>query len=874
MSKLWEQAKALFFAINELPKEDQQAYLLEQTAHNEELRKLVEELMQGDQLDESEGSATKVVSKQAQYVISEQLDAQKGSYFGEYEVLDTLGEGGMGVVYLAKRASVEFKQLVAVKVIHSRYLMSATIERFRQERQILASLKHPHIAQLIDGGETEQGLPYIVMEYVKGTNIIDYCKQHKLSIKARLALFQQVLSAINYAHQNLVIHRDLKPSNVLVTEQGDVKLLDFGIAKLLETSSLVDDPYLTQVELKVLTPLNASPEQVKSEKATTRTDIYGLCGLLYQMLTEQTIFTSEGATNAEIESWILDRTPTKPSENVDAEHSAKTLKISQTLHGDLDTIILKGLQKEPERRYSSVEQLAEDIERYQNCYPILAKPDSSLYKFKKFVQRNLATSLVSLALLTVLVAFVATILIQSKQLEKQRDIALRESRSAQQISAFLRQTFESASPYVAGDKQVTPKDLVDSAANRLASTDVDAILRGELQLTLSEVYLRLAEYDAAVEMTQQAEQNLSDVESLPYLSNLALQEAKSSLLFEQGEYETLNNLVTPILASLQENIASNNAELDLRRAKNFYASFLILKSNAEGELGNDELALEYAQQALDVSLDLGEELDKPIGSTYAILGHNQRSMFMFEESEKSLLLAAQDAKKVYGDFNLELAYTYNQLASTYSDMGKIEEAIEYAQKGYEIRSTLYPNGHAETVASLGILANLYRMQEELPKAIEYRLQGAQILQNIYGESHYFVAANASALGRLYLESNQYDKAEERALYSRKVFEEQLPENHIGFAHTDLLLGQIYYRQHRYNEAIQALTNNIAFLTRTKPNGHWLAGESHGYLALTQQALAQNEQAEQNKRAALQSFADVFGEDSERYQKMVNLLEEI
>jgi serine/threonine protein kinase len=318
----------------------------------------------------------------------------EGRRLGAYALVRELGQGGMGTVYLAQRADEAFHKQVAIKVVRPGLGSREILHRFEQEREILAGLDHPHIARLLDGGSTEDGLPYFVMEYIEGTPIDQYCDQHKLSISERLHLFEQVCAAVEYAHQHLVVHRDLKPGNILVTQEGTVKLLDFGIAKLLRAPGSETTLLETRTGLHVMTPEYASPEQVKGEPITTATDVYALGVVLYELLTGHRPYRLKSRLLHEIARVICEEEPTRPStvitqsEELDRAGTAappvtpqSVSQVRQTtpvglkwsLLGDLDSVVMKSLQKEPARRYASAETLREDLQRYRQGLPVLAR---------------------------------------------------------------------------------------------------------------------------------------------------------------------------------------------------------------------------------------------------------------------------------------------------------------------------------------------------------------------------------------------------------------------------------------------------------------------------------------------------------------------
>ena len=350
-----------------------------------------------------------------------------GERIGLYKIIREIGRGGMGAVYLAERDDAHFTRRVALKLIKRGMDTDFVVQRFRNERQILASLDHPNIAGLIDGGATEADLPYFIMEYVEGQPINKYANANKLSTAERLKLFRTVCSAVQYAHQNLVIHRDLKPSNILVTKDGEPKLLDFGIAKLLKADGGAETE-LTATAVRVMTPEYASPEQIKGERITTSSDVYSLGVLLYELLTGQRPYRVKSRQPEEVAKAICEQEPERPSAAVrmtafrvptsvgssgrdksPAEVGTLNTRNLKLLRGDLDNIVLKALRKEPQRRYASVDQFSEDIRRHLEGLPVTARKATLSYRASKFVQRNkIGVAAAVLILLTLGGGIVAT----------------------------------------------------------------------------------------------------------------------------------------------------------------------------------------------------------------------------------------------------------------------------------------------------------------------------------------------------------------------------------------------------------------------------------------------------------------------------------
>jgi tetratricopeptide (TPR) repeat protein len=372
----WLQIKRIFDEAVDLPP-DERGVFLDAACDDRALRGEVERMLAADGAGLLEESALALVSRGAR-------EPEAGRRLGRYRLLEEVGRGGMGAVFAAVRDDGEFEQKVAVKLIKGGLHSSAIARRFRHERQILASLEHPHIARLLDGGVSDDGAPFYVMEFVEGRPIDDYCRARGLDAPARLELFRQVCAAVSYAHGRLIVHRDLKPSNILVTEDGQVKLLDFGIAKVLSQTD--DGARQTATQLGMMTPDYASPEQFRGEPATTATDVYSLGVVLYELLTGERPYDLRGLRLDEMLRAVCETEPARP----------------KTLGGDLDNIILKALKKEPERRYVSVEQFSEDIRRHLAGLPVSARPDTFTYRASKFVRRNkvgaVAATLIFLAL--------------------------------------------------------------------------------------------------------------------------------------------------------------------------------------------------------------------------------------------------------------------------------------------------------------------------------------------------------------------------------------------------------------------------------------------------------------------------------------------
>lgn len=381
----WQRAKAIVAdALEQNSTKDRAELIAARCGNDVELLREVESL-----LDQTTGSVESFAQNATELLRRNISILPPGLRIGAYAIVRELGRGGMGAVYLAQRADGQFEKQVAIKVLKRGTDTDEVLRRFRGEREILARLDHPNIARLIDAGTTDDGLPYFVMDYVDGKPITKYSDEHQLPITQRLELFRVVCSAVSYAHQNLVIHRDIKPNNVLVTDDGEVKLLDFGIAKLLQEAG-ANQPNVTVTMLRVMTPEYASPEQVKGEPVTTVSDVYSLGVFLYELLTGNRPYSLKRRTPEEITQAICEQEPVRPSTSITRSKGETYApeKLRRSLRGDLDNIVLKALRKDPRRRYPSVDQLSEDIRRHLEGLPVRARKDTPAYRTSKFIQRH------------------------------------------------------------------------------------------------------------------------------------------------------------------------------------------------------------------------------------------------------------------------------------------------------------------------------------------------------------------------------------------------------------------------------------------------------------------------------------------------------
>jgi serine/threonine protein kinase len=415
----WQQIRQILEQALDLAPDRRSDFLEKACAGNSAIRREVEALIAADERAGTAFMAGSAVDVSSILTAPEEPVSRTGTRIGPYLIVEEIGQGGMGTVYRAVRADDQYRKQVAIKVVRGGLGDEFRVQRFRAERQILANLDHANIARLLDGGATEDGRPYVVMEYVEGRPIDEYCDQRRLTLLERLKLFRTVCSAVAYAHRRLVVHRDIKPANILVTESGEAKLLDFGIAKMLDPEEAGAEQTVTGMRL--MTPEYASPEQVRGEQITTASDVYSLGVVLYRLLTGRRPYGSTGRVSGDILQAVIDTEPEKPSASITRADALTAQSLSETrdeipeklqrrLKGDLDNIVLKALRKEPERRFASVDQFSEDIRRHLEGLPVIARPDTFFYRSSKFIRRHTAGVAAGIiALLTLVVGMVITV---------------------------------------------------------------------------------------------------------------------------------------------------------------------------------------------------------------------------------------------------------------------------------------------------------------------------------------------------------------------------------------------------------------------------------------------------------------------------------
>ncbi|MEP6947097.1 MAG: serine/threonine-protein kinase [Acidobacteriota bacterium] len=533
--------------------------------------------------------------------------------FGAYTIKQEIGVGGMGAVFLARRDDGEFDQLVALKIVRQSIAESHVIERFKNERQILATLNHPNIAKLLDGGVSETGEPFIAMEYVDGDIITQFADAKNLGLRARIELFLKVCSAVAYAHRNLVVHRDLKPNNIMVTNDGEPKLLDFGLAKLLD-ESIPHDADQTQTVFRALTPAYASPEQLRGGPISTSSDVYSLGVVLYELLTGARPFDFEGKSLERVIATVSESEPLPPSSNPNSKIRNPRLK------GDLDNIILTALRSEPARRYISVEAFAGDIEKHLAGLPVSARPNTFNYRTGKFISRHsIVVAAASFVLLAVLGGLAAT-LWQARIAARERDQALQEQARSEQINGFLQSILSAASPDEKG-KDAKVVDVLDDAVQKIDTQFADdPSVKAQALLTVGQTYNKLGLMDEAEGALRRALTLNSELYGVDNKATITCMIYLGATVLNQAKYDEAEQLLSQAIGSGRK--LSPNGSKDIA-----------LALDGLGELYVRKGELEKAKPLLNESVAMSEALLGEInaGSALALVSLARAQAFSGEQ---------------------------------------------------------------------------------------------------------------------------------------------------------------------------------------------------------------------------------------------------
>ncbi|MGD2116373.1 MAG: serine/threonine-protein kinase [Acidobacteriota bacterium] len=742
--------------------------------------------------------------------------AGAGDRIGAYEVEREIGRGGMGRVFLAHRADRTYRARVAIKVLPRGLVDPEHLERFFRERQILATLDHPNIARLLDAGTTNAGLPYLVMEHVEGERLDTFCDARKLPVRERLKLFLDVCSAVQRAHQSLVIHRDLKPDNVLVDATGTPKLLDFGIAKLLEGSTVPGDPRATLTSLPPMTPAYASPEQIRGGPVTTASDVYALGVMLFELLTgrrphEESADRDDRGDRDRTEDplplRVLRDDPPRPSRVLTPEAAANrgaTLQsLRRRLAGDLDTILLEALARDPERRYATVGALADDLSRHLDGRPVSARPATVGYRLAKLVRRNPLTTGLSSALLVALVVFAGSMTLLADRLAEERDRALREQREADQVSELLVDLFTVSDPARSLGEEVTAREVLDQGARRLRTELAgQPELRATLLDIVGRVYRNLGLYDDAAPLIEEGlalrrstlgPEHPDSLASLTHLARVTQQggdfDGAEALYLEALDLQTrvLGAAALPIADTLvglaivaqfhgryeEADDRLSRALTILRQAAGDHSRGISDVLSRRASVRSDLQRLDAAEADSREALELDRRAlgpDHPeVLSAQNSLANILRYHGELAEAEALYRKTLAAKRRVLGREHPDVAYALNGVGVCLKARGRPEEAEPFIREALEMRRKLLGDDHPAVAVSLNNEANVLRQLGRLDQAERHARESLRLARKHFSGSPY-EAYPLTGLAEILLAREKPEEARpllERALELRR-----------------------------------------------------------------------------------------------------------
>lgn len=824
----WQKVKEVFNQTLDLPESVREEFLAE---CEESVRLEVIGLLKSHQNAENFIAEPAVI----EFGLSE--DKLIGKEIGEYKIQKEIGSGGMGKVYLATREG--FEQKFALKLIKRGMDTEAVLKRFVRERQILSRLEHQNIARLLNVGSTPEGLPYFVMEYIKGEPITKYCQNNGLSINKKLEIFQKVCGAVSYAHQNLIIHRDLKPSNILVSTDGTPKLLDFGIAKLLDS----EDVEATATQARILTPEYASPEQINDLPVTTTTDVYSLGVILYELLSGQRPLTARSGR------WSGARKTAKNKDDTQIVINPKSkIRKPKSLIGDLDNIVQKSIREESERRYQSVQEFSEDIRRFLIGLPVTATADSTFYRFSKFFQRHrqgaIIGSLVGLLILTISgIAIWQGIVANRERLKAEK--RFEQVRKLANIVLFEYHDGIAQLPGATTMREKMVKDSLEFLDN-LTAESLDNL---ELKRDIVKAYQKVGDIqgasdtgnvgktDDALQSYQKGlaiqqiivERNPENLSDRIILANLNID--IGLLNRSKGDFQTAEKKIQKALEIFTELEKQSASEIKVRSgmAKSFWnlASLQTAQNNLQGSLENYQKALEiYQKLALEESnnprhLRNVALTNKNIGSVLQLLGENEKGLIHFQ---KSLTIDLENAKNNPNDVSaqLDLSFTYGTIASALRGAKDFQGSIENYQKAIKIREKIFnadtKNAFAENGLAAGYqdLGRTFLANQKYAKAEENFAKAQTIFQKIYDSDSgntskkVRLAGNFALLGYVNGLNRNISKANEFYLKTFEIFGGLLKEEKLSpleqrrFAAAYLDFAEILLKNKQAEKALENL----------------------------------------------------------------------
>ncbi len=915
---LFHRSKEIFQAALERAPQARAAYLAQACGHDSALRAEVEALLAAHE------NAPDFLERNAESLMVQALARQfeetsEGKLIGPFLLERELGRGGMGVVYLGHRVEGGFEQKAAIKLIKRGMDSEEILRRFRHERQTMASLNHPYIARLLDGGATGEGLPYFGMEYVEGRPIDEYCDSRKLDTHARLGVFLKVCEAVRYAHQHSIVHRDLKPSNILVNEEGAPKLLDFGIAKLLSQDGAAAARELTLTGRQPMTPHYASPEQARNEPISTMSDVYSLGVILYELLTGQRPYRFANDSPAEIERVICDVQPEKPStagkkENVDkkdkepmtaaAMSEGSIEKLRRRLAGDLDNIVLKALRKEPQERYGSVEQFAEDIRRHLEGRPVHARKGTFSYRAGRFVRRHKYAVAAACLFFGLVLGFSIVTKVQANRIALERD-------KAEQVSKFLVEMFEVSDPNTAKGDTITAREILERGAKRIEQELKDQpLVQATLMNKIAEVCLKLGLYDQAKPLFEAALATRKRENGERHLEVAESMNGLAELLRDQGAYAPAESLYLRTLAIRREHSGEESLDFaetlagfawslhdrgEYHQADSLYRRTLDIHRKRLGE--EHEKVANSLNQLGNLLTETGDyqEADSLLRRALAIwrkrlgndhmdvatclsnLGMLQFYLHEYDAAASYFHEAIAIWRKILGPDHPRVAIGLSNLSAVMSDKEEFAEAEALLREALAINRKKLGHEHPSVATDLNNLAIVFHRQQNYAAAEPLYREALAIQRKTLGDKHPNNAGTLSSLAALLGSKGDFNGAEEAFREALEIDRETLGSDHPGLAMSLSNYADLLLKKGETERALELLQEALAMQQRALPKGDWMIADTQSKIGACRLALKSYAQAEPLLLEGYAVIKESLGADHQRtlgvLKRIVKLYEE-
>ena len=785
-----------------------------------------------------------------------------------YKLIRKIGRGGMGSVYLAERNDEAFTNRVAVKILRRGLDTDDILARFESERQILAQLNHPNITHLLDGGITCDGRPYFVMEYVEGKPINRYCDDNKLDLNERLNLFFQICDALSYAHQNLVIHRDLKPGNILVTKNGFVKLLDFGIAKLLD-DNFQHPITISQTGIRLMTPEYASPEQVSGKPMNTTSDIFQLGLVLYNLLTGCTTFSFKNKSLIETERVILDQQALKPSQKVNGLSHLRRKKVSANrntgpeklisdLKGDLDTIVMNALQNDPAKRFQSVVEFKEEIERYLDGLPIRSKRQNFSYRTLKFIKRNqLPVATVSIFVATLISFFI----FYNLSITEQRNEAQKEALKAAQVTSFLMDLFEANDPTQFQGENLTAWQLLEQGEERIQLLEGQPEVQAQMFEVTGQIYRKIGQYERSEELLHHALEIRKEVLGHHHNETIDIYNELGLLYSDLGNFSMADSLLRLALNIQMESGSQYPGTLSETQ---FNLAYILRR------MGNYNEAEELYRRSYELRhRTFGQNHQNTIASMSS-LGVTLLNKGNYTESEKIFRDVLELRRELIGPIHPDLAMSMNNLGASLLMIGRFKEAESLFRESLNMRTQLLGNMHPKTALTMNNLG-ISQMEQGLYADAEETIQNALSIRTaVLGDDNINTAISKFSLGELYLHTSRATEAGEILREAYTVFLERLSENHSFTARTKMAIGMSYLALNEPEHAEDYILKGFQNLQEIHRETSLEKALGIREYATFMQKTGNYVRADELYTEALEMLTEIEGPESERQQKIEHL----